>query len=228
MRDPGQLALLFTEVIEPEKIKGKSGCRDRNYCANVTFWAMLGQVFRSGSLRDAVIEVQSHVFRSNPDQSLKNSTGSYSDARKRLPEASLQLIHKRVCQKIHCHEGFLNGRRIMVVDSTGVQIEDTKENQENYPQPSIQKQGCGFPVVKLIALMHLCKSSIEHYCESPLDADEGEMFDLELQEHLHAGDLLLADRGFCSYARLASLKEDAVDVIMRLSSSRKWPDASTC
>jgi len=225
-RAPGQLALLFSEVVEPEKIKGKAGSRNSSYSADVTFWAMLGQVFRSGSLRDAVIEVQSHVFKNKADASLTNSTGSYSDARQRLPEASLKQVHERICQKMYCDEAFLNGRRIMVVDSTGVQIEDTQENQENYPQPSIQKHGCGFPVVKLIALMHLCKSTIEHYCESPLDADEGGMFDLELQEHLHAEDVLLADCGFCSYARLASLNADGVDVIMRLNSSRKWPDLS--
>lgn len=91
-----------------------------------------------------------------------------------------------------------------------MQIEDTQGNQESYPQPSIQKQGCGFPVVKLIALMHLCKNSIEHYCESPLDGDEAGMFDLELQEHLQPADVLMADCGYCSYARVASLQQDGV------------------
>jgi len=226
-RAPGQLALLFSEVVEPEKIAGKCGSRQRCYSADVTFWAMLGQVFRSGSLRDAVREVQSHVLCWQNDECLSNSTGSYSDARKRLPEESLDQIHERVCQKMRAQDPFLQGRRIMVVDSTGVQIEDTTENQAEYPQPSNQKTGCGFPVIQLTALMHLCKGSIEHYCESPLNADEGGMFDLDLLEHLHAGDVLLADQGFCSYARLAALKEKGIDSIMRLSASRKWENKSS-
>ena len=51
---PGQLHSMFAEAVEPEKIAGASGCRERLFPADVTFWGMLGQVFRGGSLRDAV------------------------------------------------------------------------------------------------------------------------------------------------------------------------------
>ncbi len=74
-RAPGQLHSLFAEVVESEKIAGANGCRERHYPADVTFWAMLGQVFRGGSLRDAVREIQASVcaadFLARPKRWLK-------------------------------------------------------------------------------------------------------------------------------------------------------------
>ena len=55
---PGHLEAVFGDWIEPEKIHGAQGTRARRYPAAVTFWAMLGQVLRGGSLRDAVVEMR--------------------------------------------------------------------------------------------------------------------------------------------------------------------------
>lgn len=223
-RAPGQLPLLFQEVVEPEKIKGCEKSRSRIYSADVTFWAMLGQVFRGGSLRQAVREVQAS-FCQCPETGLEveNSTASYSDARQRLPQKSLEDINERVCSKMLPRNEFLNGRRIMVVDATGVQIEDTRANQKSYPQPGNQKEGCGFPVIQLVGLFNLCTGALEHFCDSAMCAHEGGMFDIELAEHLHSGDVLVADRGFCSYLHFSQLLSRGIDVLMRLNSSRDWP-----
>ena len=94
-RAPGQLHSMFAEAVEPEKIAGASGCRERLFPADVTFWGMLGQVFRGGSLRDAVREIQASVCAADGERDLSNSTGSYSDARQRLPQDSLDAVHGR-------------------------------------------------------------------------------------------------------------------------------------
>ena len=56
---------------------------------------MLGQVFRGGSLRDSVREIQASVCAADGEQDLGNSTGSYSDARQRLPQDSVDAVHGR-------------------------------------------------------------------------------------------------------------------------------------
>ncbi len=154
-RAPGQLHSLFSEAVEAEKIAGASGCRERLFPADVTFWGMLGQVFRGGSLRDAVREIQASVCAADGERDLSNSTGSYSDARQRLPQDSVDAVHGRVCEKMMSSGGLLGGRRVMVVDGTSVQLEDTPANQKEYCQPVGQKPGCGFPVMQIVALFNL-------------------------------------------------------------------------
>lgn len=221
---PGQLCSLFAQDIEPEKIGSAEGARNRVYSAQVTFWLMLGQVFRGGSLRAAVREVQAFLAVAHEDQAdSKGSSGSYSDARKRLRESELKKVNARVCAKMPASGRLLGGRRIMVVDGTGIQLEDTAANQKCYPQPSEQKKGCGFPVVQLIALMNLESGAVEHVCHTPLEAHEGRLFECELASKLCRGDVLLADRGFSSFLQFAQMARRGVDSLMRLHGSRAWP-----
>jgi hypothetical protein len=221
---PGQLCSLFADAVEPEKIAGAAGSRKRVYTPAVTFWLMLGQVFRGGSLRAAVLELQAFFAASGVDfPDTKGSSGSYSDARKRLEESELGKINERVCAKMPAAGDLLGGRRIMVVDGTGVQIEDTVRNQDWFPQPSEQKHGCGFPVVQLLGLMNLESGALEHFCHSPLNAHEGRLFECELASKLRRGDVLVADRGFSSFLQFAQLAQRGVDALMRLHSSRAWP-----
>ena len=166
---------------------------------------MLGQVFRGGSLRAAVREIQASVCAADGERDLSNSTGSYSDARQRLPQHSVDAVHRRVCEKMMSAGGFAGGRRVMVVDGTSVQLEDTAANQEEYPQPAGQEPGCGFPVMQIVALFNLDSAALEHFSFSPHTADEGSMFDVELMEHLQAGDVLLGDRLYGSYLHFAAL-----------------------
>ena len=213
-RAPGQLHSLFSEAVEAEKIAGANGCRERLFPADVTFWGMLGQVFRGGSLRAAVREIQASVCAADGERDLSNSTGSYSDARQRLPQHSVDAVHRRVCDKIMSSGGLLGGRRVMVVDGTSVQLEDTPANQKEYCQPVGQKPGCGFPVMQIVALFNLGSSALERFSFSPHTADEGGMFDVELMEHLQAGDVLLGDRLYGSYLRFAALAALGVDGVL--------------
>lgn len=222
-RAPGQLHTLFAAAVEPEKIAVRQACRDRLYPDDVTFWGMLGQAFRGGSLRDAVREIQARICTTDPDRDPGECTGSYSDARQRLPQGRVDEVLRRVCAKLTPSESFLGGRRIMVVDGTSIQLEDTLENQAEYPQPTTQKPGCGFPLMQIVALLNLTSTAMERLSFSPHHADEGGMFDSELAEHLQQGDVLLADRLFGSYQRIATLFARGVDVLTRLHQARSWP-----
>ncbi len=214
-----------TQAVEPEKIQGALGARKRLYTPASTFWLMLGQVIRGGSLRSAARELQAFFAAMGSDFSgTKGSSGSYSDARKRLEESELNKVNERVCAKMPCAGELLGGRRIMVVDGTGVQLEDTLPNQDWFPQPPGQAPGCGFPVVQRLGLMNLESGAMEHYCHSPMNAHEGRLLECALASKLRQGDVLVADRGFSSFLQFAQLGQRGVDVVMRLNCGRAWPE----
>lgn len=52
------------------------------------------------------------------------------------------------------------GRRVRVIDGTGIALPDTPANQADYPQPAEQKPGCGFPVLRRVALMALATGAV--------------------------------------------------------------------
>lgn len=47
------------------------------------------------------------------------------------------------------------GRNVKVIDGSTVSMPDTVENQKEYPQPSSQKLGCGFPIAKIGVIFSL-------------------------------------------------------------------------
>ena len=217
---PGQLVKLYGDVIEPEKIRAAEGSRERIYTAPVTVSLMVDEALSGGGLRGGVLQVQAARAGGKP---VGSSTGSYSKARGRLALEELEAVNARVCSRLDDAESLLGGRRILVVDGTGISLDDTAANQEAFPQPTNQAPGCGHPVMQVVALMRLSSGAFEHACISPLSASESGLFYCELIEHLRPGDVLVADRGFSSFVHYAELARRGVDALMRLHGSRPWP-----
>ena len=97
---------------------------------------------------------------------------------------------------------------------------DTPENQAAYPQPSNQKKGCGFPMMKVVGLFSLASGALLHFARGTLHVHESLLF-RQLWDHLYEGDVLLGDRGFCSFFAIASLLGRGVDSVMRLHQARR-------
>jgi hypothetical protein len=197
--------------------------RQRTYPLNLTFWAFLSQVLSPGSsCREIVRKVQ--AWYAPQDKTLPDSgTSAYCQARSRLPLPCLVELHQRLADKLSTRiaapELWL-GRRVKVVDGTGLSMPDTAANQQAWPQPAEQKPGCGFPVVKLVACFCLASGALLEWVEGTLHEHDGRL----LQKLLAAftkGDVVLADRGFSSYASLATLWVRGVDAVMRVHHFRK-------
>ena len=74
---------------------------------------------------------------------------------------------------------------------------DTPALQEHFGQPGQQLPGCGFPVAHLLALFHAGTGLIVQILAAPLRThDLSEV--VGLHPALRSGDVLVADRGFCS------------------------------
>jgi hypothetical protein len=156
-------------------------------------------------------------------QPISTNTSAYCQARSRLSEQTLLAIHRQTAQRLECNvltDSLWLGRRVKVVDGTTCSMPDTAESQKAYPQPGSQKPGCGFPMMKVVGLFCLASGALLEVVRGTLRVHESQLF-RHLWPHLNPGDVLLADRGFCSFFSLSSLQERGVDCLMRLHQRRR-------
>jgi hypothetical protein len=202
---------------------GGLNSRQRLYPLELTFWAFLSQVLSPGSsCREIVRKVQAWYAPQGGVQP-DSRTGAYCQARARLPLAQLKATHEHLAQKLTAQTGAADlwlGRRVKVIDGTGLSMPDTAANQKVWPQPSTQKPGCGFPVVKLVACFCLGSGALLHWVQGTLKDHDCRLLQ-KLLDCFQKGDVVLADRGFSSYANLALLRARGVEAVMRLHHFRK-------
>jgi hypothetical protein len=132
---------------------------------------------------------------------------AYCLARKRLPLALFEDLLQHVCDALFPEvqeTGRWRGHRTWSLDGSSFSMPDTPPLQARFGQPSMQAEGCGFPVAHLLALFHAGTGLLLRVIASPLrthDMRHAAVLHPELAE----GDILLADRGFASFAHLALL-----------------------
>jgi len=217
---------LVPEALLQRRSKGESS-RQRLFSLHVTFWAFLAQVLvPQTSCRDIVRKVQAWWMLRDPKAKPGSaSTSAYTKARQRLNSAVLQPIARHLIERLEARvapEQLWRNRRVRIVDGTSVSMPDTEANQERYPQPTNQKPGCGFPVMKIVGLFSLASGALLHFAKSNLHVHESLVF-RGMMDFLQKADILLADRGFCSFIAFWQLSRSGVDALMRLHQARK-PD----
>jgi hypothetical protein len=112
-------------------------------------------------------------------------------------------------------EGRWYGHRTFWVDGSSCSIPDTPALQDHFGQSSKQLPGCGFPIAHLLALFHAGTGMVIQLLAAPLRThDLSEV--VKLHPDVRPGDVLVADRGFCSYAHLALLVQAGVHAVFRL------------
>lgn len=211
---------VFEDVLPAEGIALRSGERKRSYDTRSTLWAMLGQVFRQSSLRDAVRELQA-IDRLCGRSVRSGNTGPYCKARQRLSSDTVRSMHDELCGKLE--QGSLSSGkgRLLSVDATCVRLDDTDSNRSAYGYGPSQKEGCGYPLMQLVALKELNSGAIIDAVDSPNREGEAPLFSAGLIEHLSEGDTVLADRAYCSYYNFVRLNRVGVQAVMRLHGTRK-------
>lgn len=219
---------VFERVLPAEKVLRRPGERSRGYDSPTTLWAMLSQILRGSSLRDAVRELQA-IDRLLGRPVRSGNTGSYSEARGRLGDDCVEDAHQRVLDAIEpMTPRNQTGGRLLSVDGTGVQLDDTAANLGPYRYAPGQKPGCGFPVMQQVALMDLGCGAIVEAIETAHTEGESPLFEAGLSHLLEAGDVLLADRAYCSFLNFVRILEQGADALMRLNSSRNKQALRNC
>jgi len=112
------------------------------------------------------------------------------------------------------------GHRVTVVDGTTATMADTPANQKVYPQQSVQKPGCGFPILRLVAFFCLATGMLTAWTTGHWQQHEVVLFQ-GLWDYLRAGDVLLGDRGFGGWATLAQCLDRGIHGVFRLHGGRR-------
>ncbi len=197
--------------------------RDRVYTLWLTFQCFLWQLLTPNtSCREVVRQVQA-LFTLRGWGKVDENTAAYCGARQRLPVETLTAILQATAataeQRVGS-QGGLAGRPVKVLDGSSTQLPDTPANQKAYPQPSAQKAGCGFPVIKFLALFSLQSGAILQVVPTSLHQHDLSLV-RHLKDELKPGDILLGDRAFGEYTTLAWWPAHGVDVVARLHQQRR-------
>ena len=222
------LAEKLRELLPPQLLASEDegpNSRERIYSLRLTFECFVWQMLKPETPCREVVRAVQALFTSVGKGAVDEKTSAYIQARQRLPkerlEKALESTAATADRRVQ-DQGQLNGRPVKVVDCSTTQLPDTAENQERYPQSSSQKPGCGFALMKFLVFFSLGSGAL-----LKVVMDHCKNHDLRLLhrawEFLSKGDILLGDRAYADYVTLACLPLQEVDVVTRLSRTRK-PD----
>jgi putative transposase len=233
LQQPG---LPFAEILPEERLAAAfaeehvsfAQEEDGIYTPAVTLWAFLSQVLFKGEQRSCVAAVSRVVVLlvSLGRQPPSGDTGVYCRARAKLSEPVLRRLTGELaggCERNLPKRWLWQGRHVELVDGSSASMPDTPANQAQYPQQTAQQPGLGFPLARYVVLLSLASGMLCDLAIGPFAGKEtGETALLrELLSRLNPGDILLADRYYCSYFMICLLLAAKVDFVVRLHQRRK-------
>jgi Transposase DDE domain len=146
------------------------------------------------------------------------TASAYCQARMKLPLSVFQRLLQAVSNRIQhepLDEGRWFGHRTLWVDGSSFSMPDTPELHDHFGQPGGQQPGCGFPVAHLMALFHAGTGMVLQVLAAPLRTHDMSQV-VALHPALQPDDVLVADRGFCSYVHIALLVQGGVHAVFRV------------
>jgi DDE family transposase len=197
------------------------------YSVAVTLWAFLAQVLsKEKSCLAAVARVIAWLIALGR-KPCSAATGAYCKARAKLSAGLLGRLTRGAGARLEdgAPAGWRwRGRRVLLADGTTVLLADTPANQAAYPQMPSQAPGVGFPIVRLVALLGWATGAVVAAALAPYSGKQtGETSLLrQLLGELRAGDVLVADRCYCTYWLVALAWLRGVDVVFRLHQRRHY------
>ena len=225
-----QESLPFKDVLTLEEInetvsRDSPDFRDRVFSPLTTILAFISQALSpDGSCRKAVAKVNSDRIASGIAPASPN-TSAYVQARERLSESSIRSLACSAAAKLETQipEGWLwKGRHVKVVDGSGLTMADTPDNQAAYPQQAMQKPGCGFPTLRVVAVMSLVTGAILDFAMAPYKGKKTGECTLfrTLLECFSPRETVLGDGYYGTFFVFVLLQQIAVDGVFKIHGSR--------
>ena len=218
----------FREVLSDEQITRIAGLlklsfgagKNDIYSVPLTLWAFVSQAAsESKSCVAAVARVLAWLTKLGRPV-CDAGTGAYCKARAKLTELFLWFLTCDVGRRLEDQapdSWRWHGKRVVLVDGSTLSMPDTPANQQAYPQSRSQRPGVGFPILRWVALLGLATGVVLDSAVGPYrgkETGETALFRTLLCS-LHRGDVVLADRYYCSYWMVALLQALGVDVVFR-------------
>jgi hypothetical protein len=204
----------WRELLNQEGIK----YRERIFSPMTTLWTFVSQILSANhSCRSAVAQwIAACVGQGKPPCS--SITSAYCRARQRLPESFYRRVALHIGQKLsekNPNSWKWKGHEVKIVDGSTLKLPDTPENQREYPQSRSQKEGLGFPTVRILTVVSLsCGAVIDAAFSCIRGKGTGESALLRSLIHsFNPGDVLLGDRYFSGFYNLAYFIHHKIQVV---------------
>jgi len=200
--------------------------RERLFPPTETLSMFLAQVLSpDGSCQQAVNDAAlKRLVHGLPCCSSK--TSAYCQARVRLPTEMIRALTRQVGGMIAGSAPswwHWQARPVRLVDGATVTLADTAENQADYPQPSSQKPGLGFPICRTVAMICLGSGAVLNAATGPCEGKGSDEQTLlrGMLDTLEADDILLGDAFYPTYFLLCDLVQRGIDGVFEQYGARK-------
>src|SRR5262245_8442175 len=222
--------LPFSALLPAEKVNRLLAavnveCCGRIYTPAVTLWMFLSQVLSADhSCQDAVTRLLAWRVAGGLRR-CSARTGSYCEARQRLPVELLQVLVREEGRELEAEADkniLWKGRHVKIADGTTATMPDTEANQAAYPRRRNQARGVGFPIARIMFVLSWTYGTVLDLAEGPMRGKKtGENTLLrQLDGALEKNDVLLLDRLLGSYQQIATCRDRGIDVVARQHHSR--------
>jgi IS4 transposase len=200
-------AILSKDMIEEACRQARYRWRARRLDPVTTIYLFIIQVLHGNTACRHVVHFGRWSF----------SDSAFCQARKRLPRAVFdRLVEKTAAAVRRASDGARwLGHRVWIVDGSSFSMPDEPELRRHFGQPGVQREGCGFPVAKWLALFDVATGMLLRSSTAPLRSHEMSRVGA-ISDGLEPGDVVLGDRGFCSYAHLAILLRRGLHAVFRV------------
>ncbi len=199
--------LPFVDVLSEEVIDKHTKnifYRERIFSPLITIFTFLSQVIsQDQSCQGALAQVIA-FFVSKKMTVPSANTAAYCKARARLPEETISGLTKECGQQLEAGADariLWRGRHVQLVDGSTISMPDTRQNQIAYQQPNTQKDGVGFPIARVVAVISLAVGAVIDFAIGPY-AGKGTGEHALLRQLLHnfnPGDVMLGDNYYASF-----------------------------
>ena len=225
--------LPFADVLSAQSIEQAFRQRDALFgqedifSTQIVLWAFLAQTLRDGkgaSCAAAVEDIATYLHQTDQPAPC-GDTGDYCRARAKLDLPALRRLTSDTARQLEANaeDAWLwKGRHAKLVDGFTFTMPDTPENQEAFPQQTLQEPGIGFPIARACTIQSLATAAVCDMAIGPYSGKEtGETALLRgMLDSFDEGDVAVFDRCYCSFMMIAILQQRRVDVCARLHQNR--------
>jgi hypothetical protein len=226
---------LLTRVFPPELVDeviaetGRTELRNRSLPARVMAYFAIGMgLYSDGSYEDVLAQLTDGLaWSSGWEQEFRlPSKSAIFQARRRLGAEPMAALFARVAAPLGgagTPGVWLAGRRMVAVDGTCLDVADTAVNAAFFGRPGVNKgEQAAFPQARLVAVAE-CGTHAVFAAEIGAYTDSEATLTRRLLPALGPGMLLLADRGFFSYALWRQASGTRADLLWRVRTDRVGP-----
>jgi hypothetical protein len=197
------------------------------YTPAVTLWAFLAQCLSAGKSCVAAVARVLVLRLALGLPPCGAGSGAYCKARAKLPVSLLRRLTLQAGTAVEAQapdRWRWHGRRVLLADGCELSMPDTPANQAAYPQLRNQKPGLGFPRLRLVVLLAFATCALVGCalgpCKGPKSGEPALL--AELLDRINAGDVVVADRYYCTWWLVALLRQRGADVCFRLHHGRHY------